>query len=258
MIEETTILTTIGSMLSKKFGKAVIARWTEYRKKNFFDAFLSEFQIEEKNEYEINKKLDKILENEQLSSLLHDSYIKVCLSKSKTIGPRIVGYLTAELIASGEIADEEEESIFAAAEHLSDDEFYSFFNYYNRLRADAEDDKSEEKKILKGSNGIIRILDEKWAETGTRQTRDSDLTPESLWVSLGSWASRLESYGFIRNSMTVKSHYVRMDSERHIDYDQTWDQYLSKAVFESSCDRLWIYIEKGMPSQNKTGNNNSE
>ena len=252
MIESTTVLKPIGAMLAKKFGAAVIARWTEFRKRNFFEAFLSEFQIDTKNESEVEDKLNKILDDEQLSSLLHDSYLKVCLSKSKTIGPRIIGYLTAELVVSGEIADEEEESIFAAAEHLSDDDFYSFFSYYNRLKAEAEDDTIEKKKTLKASNGIIRILDNRWIETGTEQTTDSDLTPESLWVSLGAWASKLESYGFLRNSMTIQSHYIREDSERHIDEDQTWDEYISKAIFESTCDKLWAFIEKAIPSQNKT------
>lgn len=258
MIEATTVVKPLGTMLAKKFGTNVIARWTEYRKNKFFDAFLSEFNAEDLNESKIEEKLNLILEDAKLSSLLHDSYIKVCLSKSKTIGPRIIGYLTAELIASGEIADEEQESIFAAAEHLSDDEFYSFFSYYNRLKAEANDDTVKKKKTLKGAGCIIRILDERWVETGTKQTRDSDITPGSLWVSLGSWASKLESYGFIRNSMTVQSHYIHEDTERHIDYDQTWDEYLSKAVFESTCEKLWLYIKRAIPTQNMSGDDNSE
>jgi hypothetical protein len=252
MIESASalVLKSAGSLLAKKFGSTVISRWTDYRKKRFFEAFLSEFQSSEPDEACIEKKLNEVLEDERLSSLLHDSYIKVCLSKSKTIGPKIIGYLTAELVASGEIADEEQESIFAAAEHLSDDEFHSFFSYYNRLRAEAEDTEIKKKKTIKGASGIIRILDERWIETGTQSGRDSDLTPESLWVSLGAWASKLENFGLIRNSMTVQSHYIREDSERHIDYDQTWDEYLSKAIFESTCDLLWAYIERAIPTQN--------
>src|ERR1700737_4432035 len=103
--------------------KAVVSRWSDYRAERFLDAFVDEVRKEQdvlRESANLNDYLDLIAKDEARSSALFDAYRRVCLAASKSIGPQIIGLLTAQLILQKRDADDDEELIFQAAEQLND------------------------------------------------------------------------------------------------------------------------------------------
>ena len=56
--------------------------------------------------------LTKIVEDDELYEQMYETYRSVMLSKSRSIGPRMMALLAARLIIEGRTANEEEEAIF--------------------------------------------------------------------------------------------------------------------------------------------------
>ncbi|MFM9709894.1 hypothetical protein, partial [Streptomyces galilaeus] len=78
------------------FGKSVIEKWTRYRAERFFEAFVETIGIELVDGVETpetDRQLAEILADDFKTETLYDAYRRVCFSKSKTIGPRIIGLL---------------------------------------------------------------------------------------------------------------------------------------------------------------------
>ena len=110
----------------------VIGRWTKRRADNFFRAFLEEVELanHEGCSKSLHEMMDQIVENETCCDVIFDAYRSVCLTKSKSIGPKIIGLKTAELVLEEREADSYEEDILEAAESLSDNEFQEFVEFY--------------------------------------------------------------------------------------------------------------------------------
>ena len=85
--------------------------------------------------------LRTLAEATQKTEVLYDAYRSVCFSKSKTMGPRILGLLTASIVLEKRTATDEEEPVFKAAEALSDPELLEFFKAYRKYSADSKDKK---------------------------------------------------------------------------------------------------------------------
>ncbi len=120
---ELTIAKKLGTIVARKFGVKVVERWTCYRAEKFFEGFVESLSEELDSGIEsvdADKELEKILDDEVKSEVLFDAYRTVCFSKSKTLGPKIVGLLTGYLVAGGRVAVASEEVVFRAAESLSD------------------------------------------------------------------------------------------------------------------------------------------
>lgn len=247
----------IAKKLAAKFGESVVARWTNYRKSKFLDSFLAMYEEEAGAEQsKIDDALDKILADDVSSELLYDAYVRVCLSKSKDLGPRIIGILTAKLTISCSRANDQQESVFAAAERMSDSELYSFLKHFMSIDEEAKEATDERKKVIVSGDDLIEILDSNWTEQGVGHGTDSEITPSSLWDSLGSWAAKLEQCGLLANSMTLQVHDVKEDSERHIDYDQTWNEYVSKVYYSSGCRELAQLTEEAIKVDKTTEQEN--
>ncbi len=135
---EAITATLKSAALVGKFGKWVVERWSTYRRDQFLDALLEGLQIEQasgtKNET-VDHALDCLLESDENSETLFEAYRKVCFARSKNYGPRIIGLLTAELLNNSMNSDEEEESIFAAAERLSDLQLMEFKGHFEDMLA---------------------------------------------------------------------------------------------------------------------------
>ena len=122
--------------LGQRFQTEVIQRWTKPRAQNFFEAFCQEVLKESsvQNNGNADVLLDMILEDDVRSEVLFDSYRRVCMARSRDMGPRIIGLLTAQVIANGAKATNSEEQIFMAAEQLTDDELLAFVDFYKKHR----------------------------------------------------------------------------------------------------------------------------
>ena len=84
--------------VSRSFRTNVIERWSKRRANNFFQQFCREVEIELAGgrSEELETLLDKMLQDEHSTELLFDAYRRVSLSRSKAIGPRVIGILTAK------------------------------------------------------------------------------------------------------------------------------------------------------------------
>jgi hypothetical protein len=232
------LASTTKSLIIEKFGHWIVERWTRYRAKQFFRAFINGLQTEQAVGHEmpeVDQRLDAILADETKSELLFDAYRRVCFSKSKDLGPRIIGFLTAELVLEGRMATQGEESIFEAAENLSDGEFKDFLKAYQEYRGKAAGiiDRSAEVCSL-GESIIIR-----WYKQELDMHSEAELGPFPWVEALGPWAVKLNRTGLITDRMRQKANPMAgvhgMEFETHV-------------TFEAPCGKLFRLVVRSIRS----------
>ena len=218
--------------IGSKFKTNVIERWTKRRAQSFFDEFCREVEIElaGTESAKLDDILSHILEDETCSEILFDAYRRVSLTKSKELGPRIIGIVTAELVLQERIAGEIEDVILSAAENLTDVELLQYAKFVREQSAYGADETK--KDVVFTENGDLKIewykeqFDSNW-----HPETEVSIAPLDLDESLGRWASKLKSYGILSDDMKERQWEYQEDSERHIDEDGS--------VREIS---WWIYI----------------
>ncbi len=80
---------SVATTVAKKFGGAVVERWTRYRADRFFEGFVETVGMELTAGFqteEVDKQLAEILADDSKSEVLFDAYRRVCFSRSKTLG----------------------------------------------------------------------------------------------------------------------------------------------------------------------------
>lgn len=195
----------------------VVERWSRYRAKQFFQAFVLGLAEGGLSFEEINLKLDELLESDDRSEVVWEAYRSVCLAKSKNIGPRIIAILTAELILQGRQADTEEESMFGAAESLSDSEFMDFADYADEKKKLAND--SDMADVISTDEGTIDVKIMQESTDSFWRKSSLNVGPANLALEVGSWAEKLKSLGLVSDSIVERQWNYEADSERHIDED---------------------------------------
>ena len=190
------------SIITDKFRGLVIERWTRYRAEQFFQSFVTALGSEFKSGIqtdELDRRLTKILADDTKSEVLFDAYRRVCFSTSKTIGPRIIGLLTGELILEGRMANSVEENIFAAAEILSDGEFIEFMKGYQEHRKKAEGiTDSKAKHHMSGESVFVRWLEES-SDGSSPSGSEFDIDSFPWEEALGRWAVKLKQSGLLED-----------------------------------------------------------
>lgn len=208
--------------IAQSFRLNVIERWTNHRSQQFFEQFCREVELElagEKSD-KLELMFDQMLANATSTELLFEAYRRVCLTRSKTVGPRVIGILSAKLALQKRDLTEVEETILDAAEQLHDDELIKFAEFCSEHRLRATD--GNDKDVTLGNDGILRI---KWSseQIDSNWNRDSDVSLEPLNLNdcYGSWAIKMQSLGIIQTDLTEKRWDYKEDSERHIDQNGT-------------------------------------
>jgi hypothetical protein len=175
--------------LAKKFGGTVVERWARHRAECFFEGFVQTIAGESSTGIEteeLDKRLAAVLSDNTKNEVLFDAYRRVCLSKSKTLGPRIIGLLTGQLVAEERVADKMEERIFEAAESMSDGDFMEFMKGYRNL--------GDHLPQATDSSRAIRVP---WSEEEADSTRDLNISPFNWEEALGRWAVKLNAIGLL-------------------------------------------------------------
>lgn len=238
-----TLSTTAAvAKLTLHSGRFFVERWTAHRRDRFLESLLENLQVEQATgdrSADVDAALDNLLSSDQGSELLYDAYRRVCFSKTKNFGPRIIGLLTAELLNSALTSDEDEEMIFEAAEKLGDLELIEFKRHYEWLLKEIEKDATLKRSVMRSGDEIIEVASEEGNEVGSHLDSEAHLYPPDLRSSHGPWAARLESFGFIARSVTQQTRQVKEDSERHIDYDQTWVFTIVTLTYKPATMRLY-------------------
>ena len=200
--------------ISTAFRTNVIERWTRRRANQFFDQFCREVELEMSGHRsdELDHLFEQMLEDEHASELLFDAYRRVSLSRSKTIGPRFIGVLTAQLALGNREPSSAEESMLFAAEELDDDELLSFARFVAETRQQLADDSNTDVSI---DRGIVRI---KWMEERFESywntPADTSISPLNFHDSHGSWAVKMSTRDILRTDITERTEYLEMETGR--------------------------------------------
>lgn len=235
-----------------KVGNFVIERWTVFRRDHFFQSLLENLQIEQasgEEKSEVDEALDELLKNEQSSEVLFDAYRRVCFSKTKKYGPRIIGLLTAELLNNASTSDDDDEMVFAAAELLGDVDFAEFRRCYTDLLTKAGADTPLKREVMMSGDEITEIVYEETKEVGDHINREDHLMPTDLRLSHGSWAAKLLNCGLVIQSVTRQTQHVKENAEQHIDYDQTYTTTIFSIVYKPAVKRLYDLLERARLSK---------
>lgn len=218
--------------IQSKFRTHVIERWTKRRAEGFFEEFCREveFELAGKKSDKLDELLNKILEDETCSEVLFDAYRRVSFTKSKNLGPRIIGILSAQLVLEKRTASEEEDNMLLAAENLMDDELLEFSRFVREQSMRAEDESK--KDVYYNPKGDLQI---EWGkeqfDSNWNRNTDVSLAPLDLNECLGRWAAKLKTFNIISDDVKENQWDYQEDSERHIDEPGT--------VREVS---WWLYI----------------
>lgn len=246
-MEISTQLAAKVASLTMKVGKFAIERWTIFRRDQFFESLLENLQIEQasgEKRPEVDEALDELLKNDQNSEVLFDAYRRVCFSKTKKYGPRIIGLLTAELLNNSITSDDDEEMIFAAAELLGDVDFADFYRYYENLLKEVAADEKLKRDVMRSGDELTEIVSDDGHEVGSHINSETHLMPTDLRISHGAWAALLQSCGLVSLSVTQQTRHIKEDSERYIDYDQTWVTTVVSMVYKPAVKRLFLLLER--------------
>ena len=252
------VVKEVTSMVAHHFGKRVIERWTRYRAEKFFEGFAMALSEELKTGVESNRansSLDAILHDDVKTEILYDAYRKVCFSKSKTLGPKIIGILTGYLVAQGRVATELETKIFEAAESFSDPELIDIFKDFRASEKRANACKDVKKDPHWSNDAIIIPWKRETRDTSWPSEREIDVGPVNTAEAFeGTWALRAEAIGLITSRTTQQQVNYQADSERHIDQDGTLTIFAVTITFEPPCRQLCTLIERSLgtsPVDNK-------
>jgi hypothetical protein len=238
-----------------KVGSFVVEKWSAWRRDQFYQSFLEALQVEQatgQRDQTVDGSLDYLLEDDTRGQIIYDAFRRVCFTKSRKYGPRIIGLLTGHLVNEANTASEEEEQVFAAAEKMGDGELVEFANYYRELVEIANDEKILKKTVMRSGNELLQIYNEEQQELGQSRA-EAHLTPISPWLALGSWAGQLATCGMFEVTLTQETHLVREDSERHIDYDQRWANFITTFIYRSPCKRLFDLYERARGLGSESG-----
>ena len=114
-----TLLTTA----QEEIFQTIINKCKPLRATNFFEELVELNSLET---VEVDIALRKVLESKEAEEKLYEAYRKVCLAASKSLGPKIIAYVTSVLLIEDRFATEAEEQILLAAESMNDKEFIEF------------------------------------------------------------------------------------------------------------------------------------
>lgn len=204
--------------VGSQFKAQVIERWAKRRAENFFEEFCREVELElaGTESAKLDGLLPHMLKDETCSEVLFDAYRRVSLAKSRDLGPRIIGIITAELVVLERTADSIEDALLAAAEMLSDEDLLEFTKFVRKHERLAADESKEDVTI--SEDGHLRIcwskeqFDSNWDRKAVKSIGPLDLDEE-----VGRWASRAKSCGILSDGVQEQQWDYDEDSERHID-----------------------------------------
>lgn len=237
----------VASKLFEKFSENVLERWSKHRRNEFFKSFCEEFQKElylKEPQSKVDNAFEELLKKDKTSEILFEAYRQVSLAKSKTLGPRIIGYLTATLVLQDILANEDDEMIFEIAEKSSDADLLAFASFYDE---NVEHSKNKDKRVYNVSlseHGELRILlgTEVFNSSWRRQKTSVNLTPVNLGEYIGDWAIRYKNLGVIVEEVSEETLEYGADPERHIDEDGTERTISWVIIIPGRFKRLRDYI----------------
>lgn len=180
-------------------------------------------------ELDFQNRLESIFSNEKAKDILFESYRKTVFSRSKEIGPKIIGVLTAMIINEKRETTDVDENIFDAAEILNDNELIEFSKYIFEQIENSKNPSNNEVEITNGCMNIL--LGQEEYEIG--HEHEITISPKNLSDYLGRWANKMKLLDIFYDEMTENTFSVKADTDRRIDYDM-----------EVKSVKSWLYINE--------------
>ncbi len=214
----------IGKLLDAfggNFREKVIERWSKRRAQCFFMSFCHELElgIESSTAENIQVMLDIIFKDDEKTEVLFDAYRQVCLSKSKKLGPRVIGIIAARIIIENRIASDFEESMFLVAEELSDDELLEFAKNILEWSQRAS---SKDKEICYNYGCLeYRWWQERIDSNSWFRGSDVSIAPLNFTEAIGKWALKLKNIGVLVEDIKERQWDYEADCERKVDMPGT-------------------------------------
>lgn len=230
---------------TESFRENVIERWSKHRARCFFQQLCNEVEMELAGGHSENLEplLNNMLEDEHSTELLFDAYRRVSLSRSKTLGPRAIGIITAKLVIEQREPAGVEECMLSAAEQLYDDELIEFTQFIGDYRRRADDEKYDD--VIMCDNGSLQI---KWdceqIDSNWHTEFSVSLKPLNLNECFGSWATKMELLGIIHTDIAEHKWNYKADPERHIDEDGSVREISWRIVISDTCFSLADIINR--------------
>jgi len=220
-----------------QFHARVIERWSRRRAETFFEEFCREVELEllGRESDRLDALLDHMLNDDLCSGVLFDAYRRVCLSRSKEMGPRIIAILTAQLVCQDRMADDVEDNMLWAAENLADNQLLEFAHFVREHKARAEGKTRGDASFDDQGNLRVEWYKEQF-DSNWRGRTSVSVGPLDLAACLGKWAAELKARGIVTDDVKERQWDYREDSERHIDEPGTirelsWWICVPKAYF---------------------------
>jgi hypothetical protein len=190
------------------FRTRVVERWSRHRAKEFFDELCAQVAAlhEDGMTASLDHALNHILDDDLCSEVLFDAYRRVTLARSRTLGPRIIALLTAQLVNEQRYATDEEDAMLLAAENLTDEELFAFVTFV----------RAHETQVDDTSDGRLRI---KWHEDEFESfaaSQEFAIGPLDLNYALGRWAGKLRALGIVCDDIHEKLRNFEFDLERRV------------------------------------------
>lgn len=200
----------------------VIERWGRYRAQRFVEAFISEVEKELREgsrSDNLDELLNQFVKDDDASQALFDAYRRVVISKSKDIGPCVIGILKAQLLVEEREPTWEEERMLTVADELTDEDLIEFSN--SVLENEPEADSG-------GPHIEIKIKTETVEDRGERQS-EIDLSTPDLDSHLGSWAVPLRRLGVLKEREFEKEKTYHVGDDRYKCKERTWSILISRS-----------------------------
>lgn len=136
------------------------------------------------------------------------------------------------------VAGANEESIFSAAEELSDGEFDEFLNFTDHHIDEARKGTSKS-SVLDPSDSFHVQMGDETIDSNWRPKRSVSVGPLDLANDVGIWAGKLKRLGLLSDDVRAREWHFEVDSERHIDEpgvarEITWWVHMHSAAIELS------------------------
>lgn len=182
----------------------------EYRSEKFLDVFYDEMK-REINEREQNGDADvtlkNILESEKVKECVFESFRSVFISKSRTLSPVCLAFLSAKIVAQGRSPELAETMAFEAIELMSDGELKEFHKTFKDTIT-SPNLSNNSAGTPRNEAGQIVIYD--CIENASGES--IDISQFNLDVLYGSWARKLQTVGLMSSKTVVGFEEIHVDS----------------------------------------------
>ena len=233
----------IGEALNT-FKKYVVRKARNKREENFINSFLEAYPEELRDGKEsssLDDLFEKISSSETSSEMLFEVYRKVCLSASKSLGPKVLGILAAKICSEDRVASNSEELIFESIQDFNDLELREIVKFFESIKwwrgtKSGKFPFIHRQETLSGKVSYVHshksISNQKYyyeIELGSFSTFGTSdyeevVSRPSLTSVIGTWSVKLKNYEILEEETIEISEY----NQKSKTHDQTERKFIAK------------------------------